>query len=92
MEHLSNIFSTSFGINFAKLTHVWLALISLTAKINSLLIFEQPCLCLKHERKHVDAGTTTPTPRPMNAWFRLFTCFLCVFTISRNLRRILPAC
>jgi len=37
MEHMSNIFSTSFGINFAKLTRVWLALISLTAKINSLL-------------------------------------------------------
>ena len=37
MQHVSNIFSTSFGINFAKLTRVWLALISLTAKINSLL-------------------------------------------------------
>ena len=34
---MSNIFSTSFGINFAKLTRVWLALILLTAKINSLL-------------------------------------------------------
>jgi len=33
MEHMSNIFSTSFGIHFAKLTRVWLALISLTAKI-----------------------------------------------------------
>ena len=43
MEHMSNIFSTSFGINFAKLTRVWLALISLTAKINSLL-FEPPCI------------------------------------------------
>jgi len=39
MEHMSNIFSTSFGINFAKLTCVWLALISLTAKINSLLFW-----------------------------------------------------
>jgi len=36
-EHMSNIFSTSFGINFAKLTCVWLAIISLTAKINSFL-------------------------------------------------------
>ena len=36
MEHMSNIFSTNFGINFAKLTRVWLALISLTAEINSL--------------------------------------------------------
>jgi len=42
MEHMSNIFSTSFGINFAKLTHVWLPLISLTAKINSLLFFSHP--------------------------------------------------
>jgi len=32
MEHMSNIFSTSCGINFAKLTRVWLALISLTLK------------------------------------------------------------
>ena len=39
MEHMSNIFSTSFGINFAKLTRVWLASISLTAKINSLLFW-----------------------------------------------------
>ena len=39
MQHMSNIFSTSFGINFAKLTRVWLALISLTAKINSLLFW-----------------------------------------------------
>jgi len=38
MEHMSNIFSTSFGINFAK-NLVWLALISLTAKINSLLFW-----------------------------------------------------
>ena len=30
-------FLTIFGINLAKLTRVWLALISLTAKINSLL-------------------------------------------------------
>ena len=42
MEHMSNIFSTSFGINFAKLTLVWLALISLTAKINSLLFLSHP--------------------------------------------------
>ena len=42
MEHMSNIFSTSFGINFAKLTRVWLALISLTAKINSLLFWSHP--------------------------------------------------
>jgi len=42
MEHMSNIFSTSFGINFAKLTRVWLALISLTAKINSLLFLSHP--------------------------------------------------
>ena len=42
MEHMSNIFSTSFGINFAKLTRVWLALISLTAKINSLLFLSYP--------------------------------------------------
>jgi len=42
MEHMSNIFSTSFGINFAKLTRVWLALISLTAKINSLLLLSHP--------------------------------------------------
>jgi len=39
---MSNIFSTSFGINFAKLTPVWLALISLTAKINSLLFLSHP--------------------------------------------------
>ena len=38
-KRMSNIFSTSFGINFAKLTRVWLALISLTAKINSLLFW-----------------------------------------------------
>ena len=42
MEHMSNIFSTSFGINFAKLTRVWLALISLTAKINNLLFLSHP--------------------------------------------------
>ena len=42
MEHMSNIFSTSFGINFAKLTRVWLALIWLTAKINSLLFLSHP--------------------------------------------------
>ena len=42
MEHMSNIFSTSFGINFAKLTLIWLALISLTAKINSLLFLSHP--------------------------------------------------
>jgi len=41
---MSNIFSTSFGINFAKLTRVWLALISLTGKINSLHFFEPPCI------------------------------------------------
>ena len=45
MEHMSNIFSTSFGINFAKLTRVWLALISLTAKIISLLFLSHP-VCL----------------------------------------------
>jgi len=39
MEHMSNIFSTSFGVNFAKLTRVWLALISLIAKSNSLLFW-----------------------------------------------------
>jgi len=44
MEHMSNIFLTSFGINFAKLTRVWLALISLTAKINSLLFLSHPVL------------------------------------------------
>ena len=44
MEHMSNIFSTSFAINFAK-NLVWLALISFTAKINSLLFFEPPCIC-----------------------------------------------
>ena len=38
-KHMSNIFTTSSGINFAKLTRVWLALISLTAKINSLLFW-----------------------------------------------------
>ena len=32
MEHMSNIFSTNFGINFAKLIRVWLALISLALK------------------------------------------------------------
>ena len=42
MEHMSNIFSTSFGINFAKLTRGWLALISLTAKINDLLFLSHP--------------------------------------------------
>ena len=42
MEHMSNIFSTSFGINFAKLTLVWLALISLTAKISSLIFLSHP--------------------------------------------------
>ena len=42
MEHMSNIFSTSFGINFAKLTRVWLGLISLTAKINGLLFLSHP--------------------------------------------------
>jgi len=41
-KRMSNIFSTSFGINFAKLTRVWLALISLTAKINSLLFLSHP--------------------------------------------------
>ena len=41
MEHMSNIFSTSFGINFAK-NLVWLALISLTAQINSLLFLSHP--------------------------------------------------
>ena len=49
-------------------------------------------VCLQHKRKHVDAGATTPTERSMNAWFTLFTCFWCVFTISRHLRRTLPAC
>ena len=43
MEHMSNIFSTSIGINFAKLTRVWLTLISLTAKFNSLLYFQPQC-------------------------------------------------
>jgi len=47
MEHMSNIFSTSFGINFAKLTHVWLALISLTAKINSLLFLSHLYIYIK---------------------------------------------
>jgi len=42
MEHMSNIFSISFGINFAKLTRVWLSLISLTAKINSSLFLSHP--------------------------------------------------
>ena len=42
MEHMSNIFSTSFGINFAKLTRVWLALISLTLK-STAYFFEPPC-------------------------------------------------
>jgi len=41
MEH---IFSTSFGINFAKLTRVWLALISLTLK-STAYFFEPPCIC-----------------------------------------------
>ena len=50
MEHMSNIFSTSFGINFAKLTRVWLALISLTAEINSLIFLSHPVhvYCLNH--------------------------------------------
>ena len=47
IKHMSNIFSTSFGINFAKLTRVWLALISLTAKINSLLFLSHP-VCVSH--------------------------------------------
>jgi len=42
MEHMSNIFSTSFEINFAKLTRVWLALILLTAIIDSLLFLSHP--------------------------------------------------
>ena len=40
---MSNIFSTSFGINFAKLTRVWLALISLTLK-STAYFFEPPCI------------------------------------------------
>ena len=52
MEHMSNIFSTSFGINFAKLTRVWLALISLTAKINSLLFMSHPVYCVSGKMWH----------------------------------------
>jgi len=36
------------GINFAKLTRVWLALISLTAKINSLLFCATLYVCPNH--------------------------------------------
>ena len=33
-------------------------------------------VCLQHERKQVDAGTTSPTARSIwTAWFRLFTRF-----------------
>ena len=46
---MSNIFSTSFGINFAKLTLVWLALISLTAKINSLLFLSHPVYIVRSQ-------------------------------------------
>ena len=48
MEHMSNIFSTSFGINFAKLIRVWLALISLTLK-STAYFFEPPCIVLSVE-------------------------------------------
>jgi len=41
-KRMWNIFLTSFGINIAKLTRVWQALISLTAKINSLLFLSHP--------------------------------------------------
>ena len=47
--------------------------------------------CLSPANKHEDAGTTTLTARSMNAWFSLFTRFWCVFSISRHLRRTLPA-
>ena len=49
-------------------------------------------VCLQHERKNVDTGAMTPSARSMNAWFRLFTRFWCVFAISRHLSRTLPAC
>ena len=56
MEHMSNIFSASFGINFAKLTRVWLALISLTAKINSLLFLSHPVYVTVQFSRHIQPG------------------------------------
>ena len=44
-----NIFSTSFGINFAKLIRVWLALISLTLK-STAYFFEPPCTYTEYWR------------------------------------------
>ena len=49
-------FSTSLGINFAKLTRAWLALISMTAKINSLLFLSHNSL-----RNWVVSANTTDT-------------------------------
>ena len=73
MEHMSNIFSTSFGINFAKLTGVWLALISLTLKSTAYFFLSHPVHRLIHNCCRYRAAVVTITAHKRVCMCRMYS-------------------